>query len=144
MAKCLQQKRLWWKYSERKHFHDMTCSISKVDGNSSCFFFIRRSLNCPNLSSHVSFRYFQPFAWKVIAHLMNFLSLLQNPSSLPPSLHSRVKWIVLLHYIFCTHLSSHNIITTLQWCACMALSPTGLWVFWGHYFIVFTLVKSST
>ena len=106
------------------------CTMSKVDHNSSCFFFIGRSLKCPHLSNQVSFRYFQPFSWKVIAHLMNFLSFIHNPSQTPPPLYFQVNT---LHA--CTTFSANiSLVHTLYYIkiTCVpAVSPTELWGSWG-------------
>lgn len=83
----------------------MTCGISNVDHKSSCFFSPRRSLKCPNLSNHVSFRSSKPFSWKAIAYLVNFYDFSSKPflttmSSLPPG---QIYCMSVLH--FCTHPS---------------------------------------
>lgn len=89
----------------------MTCSIPKMDHNSSCFFFVLRSSKCPNWSNHVSLRYSQLIP-KVIAHGINVLSLLQNPLShhlfsTPRSRALHVCTTCSAHICHCIHVILH-------------------------------------
>lgn len=92
----------------------MTCGISNVERKSSRFSSPRRSLKCPNVSNHVSFRSSQPFSWKAIAYLMNFFGCSSKPflattsSLLPGPMHC------MSALPFCTHRSLHIHRTALK------------------------------
>lgn len=130
-----------WKTQGLETVTDIT--ISNVNHESSCLFSPRRSLKCPNLSNCISFRYSQPFFWKVIAYLMIFffsklsLEFFQNTSSLLPG---QIHCASAPH--FCTYPSLHIHGTTLKWHVHNCLMP-GWGGFWGCDTHAFTFVKSS-